>query len=105
MLEIVEDEQRRVADVLFQIFFQNIDCGLLADFANSEGLHDCGRNGVWFGQRREWDEIDSAGETVGETSGDFDSETRFADATWAGHGDEADIRAREEFSRSLGFPF
>ena len=42
MLEVIEHQQSRVANVFLQVFFQDVEGGLLADLANSESLHDGG---------------------------------------------------------------
>src|ERR1700743_1203876 len=99
MLEIIEHEKGRVANIFRKNFFKNVERRLAANLPDSESLNDGRWDRARIGERRQLHEVNTAGKLFGQVTGNFGSETRFADAAVPGDGYEANAGAGKKTTR------
>jgi len=105
MFEIVEDQEHGQAENVLEILAKYFSGRLAASDAQAESLNNGGDDEGWIVNRGERHEVNSAGKKFGEAAGDFDGKPSFTYSAGAGDGDEAHVRAEQEFAGGRYFFF
>src|ERR1700679_2403164 len=84
---------------------EQIQWRLATGLANSQRLHDYGRDQHWIAQRRQRDKVNSTGKVFLHAAGYFHSQARLADSAGPCDGDEARIFREQELFRGGDFFF